>query len=330
MTRIALIGCGRQAPKHISGYRAVDGVELVLIDARPERARALAAREDLPWLESAEAALADPGIAAIDICTPPPSHAPLIRRALAAGKDFFCEKPLCESAEEARALRRLTGETGRIGMVGYIYRWAPSLLRVGSILAGAEAGGRSPALGRLRACTLRLGGQDPAAAWKYRAGAGGGAIAEMMVHMIDLAQWYFGRITGGRLLARESLRPGADAEDFVLARCQTAAGVPVTIQADLVTPAFTQLLEVQGENGTIMASIQPEMPQFLYLREAAGGYPAGRTAIGAGPANLYEPQMAAFVRAVRTRIPPDRGTLAQSVEVMEALDVLGCPLRGTD
>lgn len=40
-------------------------------------------------------ALADPAVDCVIVSTPTPSHAPLIRQALEAGKHVFAEKPLC-------------------------------------------------------------------------------------------------------------------------------------------------------------------------------------------------------------------------------------------
>ncbi len=326
MTRIAIIGCGRQAPKHISGFRQVPDVEVVVADRHRERAAALAEREGVPAAGGVDEVFADPGVAAVDICTPTRTHATLVRQALAAGKDFFCEKPLCETAAEARELLSLAERARLIGMVGYIYRFAPTMMRARAILDGAPATGRSPALGRLTACTLRLGARDTAAAWKYRRDHGGGAVLEMLVHMLDLAHWLFGAVTAAEVLVEEVLRApidgGGAAEDFVMARCHTEAGVPVFIQADLVTPSFTHFLEVQGDNGTLMASIRPDMPQFVDLIEAAGGYAAGRTDIGSGPSNIYAAQLASFVRAIRDRTPPDRCTLHDNLRVMETLEMI--------
>src|SRR5207253_3440791 len=67
---LAVIGCGKQAAKHISGLRRIDGVELVLADKDPGLARALGAKEGLPWVAEVDAVLADASVAAIDICTP--------------------------------------------------------------------------------------------------------------------------------------------------------------------------------------------------------------------------------------------------------------------
>jgi predicted dehydrogenase len=327
--KIGLIGCGKQAPKHISGLRKCPGVEIVVADKDPALARALAEKEGVEWVEDAAAIFADPAVVAVDLCTPTPFHAPLIRDAVAAGKDFFCEKPLCETAAEARELRDLADKAGRIGMVGYIYRYAPIFETAREVLAGVRETGTSPVLGKLAVATLRICGRGSAAVWKHRAETGGGAINEMLVHMLDLAVWYFGPITEAELMMKELYRPQrvingrmeeCDAEDFVLLRCMTASGVPVVIQADFLTPSFTQTLDVQGDNGTFMGSIQADMPQFVFTIKESGGYKAGRTNLGVGQVNMFEAQMAAFVEAVKNRVPPDRCTLTDSVDVLEAVE----------
>ena len=113
-----------------------------------------------------------------------------------------------------------------------------------------------------------------------------------------------------------------DAEDYVLARFQMESGVEVLCQADLVTPAFSQYVEIQGENGTFMSSIQPSMPSFVYCINDNEGYPAGQTDLSFGSQNMFESQMAEFVRAVRNREQPTRSTLQDSVLLIEALNQL--------
>jgi predicted dehydrogenase len=329
--KIGLVGCGKQAVKHISGMRACPGVDIVLADKDPSLARTLAKTEGLTSVEEPGDVFADPAIAAVDLCVPTPFHGPLIRRAVAAGKQFFCEKPLCDSLADARDICRLVRQSRRVGMVGYVYRYAPVFQKAGAILAGARETGISPVIGRVAVATMRIGGRGSAAPWKHRSADGGGAVNEMLVHMLDLAIWYFGPIDAAEIMMQDVLRPQrtiagrletADAEDFVLARFRTRSGVPVVIQADLVTPAFTQTLEVQGDNGTLMASIQPEMPQFVFVVRAAGGFEAGHTELGGDQVNLFEAQMAAFVAAVRTGVPAAAGSLADAVQVMEAVELL--------
>jgi predicted dehydrogenase len=153
----------------------------------------------------------------------------------------------------------------------------------------------------------------------------------MLVHMVDLAIWYFGAVENAEFLARDLLRPTrviqgreviADAEDYVVVRLKMASGVEVLCQADLVTPAFTQVAEVQGENGTFMGSIVSSMPSFVYCSEARAGYPAGQTPLQFGRHSVFEAQMAEFVRAVRLQKQPSRCTVQDSVVLMQALEQL--------
>ncbi len=334
--RIAILGCGKQARKHLAGLKKCAGVEPLLADAVPERAESLARELDLAWVEAPEEVYSDPGIAAVAICTPTRTHAAQIRRALAAHKDFFCEKPLCETAEEAREIREHSERSDRIGMVGQIYRFAPVFGRAREILAGVREEGRCPALGRVTAALFRIGGRGSHAAWKHQRESGGGAVNEMLVHMLDLAVWYLGPLERTEVLAQDILRPrrlidwkpvDADAEDFVIVRSETASGIPVFLQADLITPAFAQMMEIQGENGSFFGSIQASMPQYVHTLAEAGGFPAGRTDLPAREVNMFDQQMAAFVEAIRTRQRKDQGSLEDSVHVMEAMEAVRFQLR---
>ncbi len=328
--RIGVIGCGQQAPKHIEGLQAAaPDIEIVAADIAQGAADKLAAA--MPGVAAApnvEAVLADPGVQGVVLCVPTPAHAPLIRQAIAAGKDYLVEKPLCGNLAEAKALHSETATAGRIGMVGFIYRYAPAFEAAAKALAGARKTGESAALGRVAAAVFRIGGRGSRQPWKHMQASGGGAINEMLVHMLDLAIWYFGEPVETELLSSKLLRPQrmiqgemctVDAEDFVVARMRTMSGVEVLIQADLITPAFAQSLEVQGENGTVIASVTPNVASKLFVMADRPDFPAGWTDIG-GKANFYVGQSAAFLEAIRTRRPPDRGGLGDAVTLMETLD----------
>ncbi len=294
-------------------------------------ARELGVAEGVAWVADPEDIFKDPEVVAVDVSTPTQAHADLITRALQSGKDFFCEKPISETLEEAKMIQRLVRDTGRIGMMGYVYRFCPVFERARDILGDAPTTGVSPVLGRLTCATMRIGGRGSHVAWKHLRGAGGGATTEMLVHMLDLALWYFGRILRIDAVYEDVLRPrrfiqGAevdvDADDFVLVRLMTESGVPVLIQADLVTPSFTQFVEIQGDNGSFHGSIQSEVSSYVYTLSDAEEYTQGRTDILFGQVNLFEAQMARFVEAVRLRHAPTQGTIDAAVEVMDVLENL--------
>ncbi len=334
--KIGLIGCGKQALKHISGFKKIPGVTVILGDMIPDTARELALKEGLSYVNDPQEMLKDPSIDAVDICVPTPFHALLIRDTLNAGKSFFCEKPLCETMEEARDIQHLADRKRLTGMVGYVYRFSPIFELGKRLFEDAPSTGASAVLGEIKYAFLRLGGRGGHQLWKHMKSDGGGAMNEMMVHMIDLAIWYFGRVKEARLLENMLIRPErpvngkmekVDGEDFVLARLKMENGVEVFVQSDLLTPSFSQYVEVEGENGSFFGSIQPEVPSYVYCEKPAAGYPSGRTPVNFGYINLFEAQMAAFVRSVRAGSSAARSSIHDSILLFEAVTALKGNMR---
>jgi predicted dehydrogenase len=101
--RGAIVGLGNVAVHgHLPGWLERPDVEIVAVsDMRP--AQRAVGTERLPeahWFDSAESLLAGHALDFVDICTPPSSHARLIRAALERGVHVLCEKPLVRSADE--------------------------------------------------------------------------------------------------------------------------------------------------------------------------------------------------------------------------------------
>lgn len=69
-----------------------------------------------------------------------PEHYALIRPALEAGKDVFCEWPLARNAEEAEELTALAKEKGIRTMVGLQARQNPSILKAKEIVESGKLG----------------------------------------------------------------------------------------------------------------------------------------------------------------------------------------------
>jgi len=334
--KIGLIGCGKQAPKHIQGLKSLPGIEIVLSDINPDIACRLAEKEDLKWVSDQEEFFSDGQFNAIDVCTPLNTHFSLIYKAIEHGMDVFCEKPLCETIVQAHELKKLLEKNGNFIQVGYIYRFVPILEEAYKLLYEKKIGSESMVLGKPLWALFRLGGRGSHQAWKHQKKTGGGAINEMLVHMVDLANWYFGPIKeidpisiklhrAERKIRQENVR--CDAEDFVLLQCASYEDVDIYIQSDLTTPAFSQYIEIQAENGSFMGSIQQEMPSYVFLNEPRGGYEAGKNIFDFGRRNLFDAQMMDFVHAVKTRKPPERNTIDDTIQLMELLEKLSTEME---
>jgi myo-inositol 2-dehydrogenase/D-chiro-inositol 1-dehydrogenase len=327
--KIGLIGCGKQASKHITSLKAIPGTELVLCDNNSELARTLSEKERVEWVDNPDQIFGDMTIKAVVICTPTQTHVQLIKRSIEAEKDVFCEKPLSESAEEAKKLGGISARSSRMVMIGYIYRFVPIFEEGFHIFRGRRIDGENLTMGRPLSAFFRLGGRGGHQLWKHRKTNGGGAINEMLVHMIDLANWYFGPIREveviscdlrcpERTIQGETVR--VDAEDYILVRCFGPDGIEIICQADLITPAFSQYAEIQAENGTFMGSIQSDLPSYIFLKESRGGYDAGKTELRFGQRNLFDIQMMAFIQWVLQKELQDRNTIEDSLQLLEVIE----------
>jgi predicted dehydrogenase len=327
--KVGFLGCGKQAGKHIASLKKIPNVELVLGDIDASLARELAEKNDVLWVGDPESLFEDNDIVAMVICTPTHSHASLIKSALEAKKHVLCEKPLCDSMEEAVALQQLDKQSEEIVMVGYVYRFVPVFEEGYKIIHQQQVDGESLVLGKPLSAFFRLGGRGGHQAWKHMKASGGGAINEMLVHMVDLANWYFGPLTKVEVISSDLRYPAryingekveVDAEDHIWLKCLGRNDIEIFCQADLITPAFSQFVEIQGENGSFMGSIQSDLPSFVFLKESRGGYNIGKTELRFGRRNVFDIQMMSFIQAVLRREGPDRNTIDDSLMLMHILD----------
>lgn len=322
--KIGIIGCGKQAEKHILSLKKIPNISLVLSDINPKIAENLAKKTGTSWAKNVEEILNDSEVKAVVICTPTSTHIELIKNAINANKDVFCEKPLCEYQQDPSELKELIKKTDRIVMIGYIYRFVPVFEEAYRLIREQSINGISLVFGKILSAYFRLGGRGSHQVWKHKRATGGGAINEMLVHMVDLANWYFGPLKNIEVISCDLRCPKriingeeiiADAEDFIMIRCHGQNDVEIYCQADLITPAFIQYVEIQAENGSFMGSIQADMPSYIFLKKSRGGYPAGKTLLNYGSRNVWDIQMLAFIQAILTRKPLDKNTIEDSIEL---------------
>jgi predicted dehydrogenase len=112
-----------------------------LVDSSAERRQAATALyPQLRTTDDLAEVLADDKVGAVLIATPAPSHAPLARRALAAGKHVFVEKPLAMSLADAVALAETADRSGLVLMVGHTFEYVPAVRRMRELIESGEIG----------------------------------------------------------------------------------------------------------------------------------------------------------------------------------------------
>jgi predicted dehydrogenase len=127
--RIGVVGLGYWGPNIARNFAAIPGCELAwCCDTDPVALGRIA--EGFPGVRLAEdldQLLADPGLDAVAISTPVPTHAELAVRVLEAGKHCFVEKPLAQSVADAERALGAARESRRMLMVGHLLEYHPGV-----------------------------------------------------------------------------------------------------------------------------------------------------------------------------------------------------------
>ena len=147
--RIGWIGAGFVGQvAHLPSFSAVPNARIVaLAEARPELARQVAARYDIPTVYAHHSEmLEDPAIDAVVVITARPSLGPIALDALRAGKHVFTEKPMAADVTQARQLIASAEEAKRIYAVGTMRRFDAGVEHAARLIRDWRASGEVGAL----------------------------------------------------------------------------------------------------------------------------------------------------------------------------------------
>jgi UDP-2-acetamido-3-amino-2,3-dideoxy-glucuronate N-acetyltransferase len=137
---VAVVGCGNWGKNLVRNFAQLGALRMVC-DADPARLAALKEQyPDVIGTRSLEEALGDTQVRAVVLATPAATHADVARRALAAGKDIFVEKPLALTVEDARGVMEQARRGDRILMVGHLLRYHPGVIRLKALVDAGDLG----------------------------------------------------------------------------------------------------------------------------------------------------------------------------------------------
>jgi predicted dehydrogenase len=193
--RGALIGFGNVAAKgHLPGWQSLNDVSIVAAtDVRASRGKAfLDACPNGRWYDSVDDLLADRTLDFVDVCTPPSSHALLIKQALEADLHILCEKPLVTRLADALFLAAASRSARRV--VYTVHNWlkAPVCMKISALIAtGAIGSTRSIYWRTLRARPAITVTSEAGANWRVDPViAGGGILFDHGWHALYcIARW---------------------------------------------------------------------------------------------------------------------------------------------
>lgn len=185
---IGFVGCGHIARAvHLRILARLPGARMVAIAEPEQRARAAASAQvpgaaafrDYPEL------LADPAVEAVVLGLSNDRHAEVAIAALDAGRHVYLEKPLATDAEDGRAVVAAWRRSGRVGMIGFNYRFNRLYRDAARLLASGRQGAPVAVRSVFASAPRDLGG------WKLERRRGGGVLLDLASHHVDLLRFLF-------------------------------------------------------------------------------------------------------------------------------------------
>ncbi len=195
---IAILGCGYIGRVHAESLqllveaKTISAKLVVACDVVTERAEHFKQEFGFDYATSDPlAALADPNVSVVYICTPTNQHKDLVLEAAKSGLDIFCEKPLALSAIDAQIMDDSVNAAGVLAQVGLVLRYSPLFSEVKKLLDDHTSGRPMAAVLRSDQCIPIKGAFQ--SQWRVDATiSGGGTLIEHSIHDLDLLTWYFG------------------------------------------------------------------------------------------------------------------------------------------
>ena len=200
---IAVIGVGWIGQVHCQAYRQIPDIypdlpvrpciKMIVDAAQPVAARVAERFDVAVYEEDWHKAIEDPAIEAVDICVMNRLHEPIAAAAAKAGKHIFCEKPLASTAAEASRMVEAVEGRHLVNVVGFNYRHLPAMRTAREMIESGALGEIFHFRGMF-AVDNRVSPKVPWA-WRFsREEAGGGALATLGSHTLDLARYLVGDV----------------------------------------------------------------------------------------------------------------------------------------
>jgi len=256
--KVGLVGGGAIVQvAHLPALRKFKGIEVLSIcDTDLPKARAIANRFGIPSaFDDIEDVLRTDGLDAVVICTPNHLHEAHIMAALEANLHVLVEKPLAMSAASAQRIIRAKEKGDRVVMVGMNHRYRPDAQIVRSFVQSGELGVVESVRGSwhvFRPSRAQLG-------WRLRKElAGGGAMLDLGLSILDLALWLAGTPAPARVSAALDSRGderGVEHSGSAFVTCENGASIFVDVTWHQIGEGERFGVGLRGSKGT--AAINP-------------------------------------------------------------------------
>ena len=253
----------------------------------------------------------NPDIDIVHICTPNNLHKDALLSAINHNKHIYCDKPLVADMNEACEIKRALKNYSATAQMTLQNRFFPATIRAKQLIEEGEIG----EVLEFRACYLHSGNVNPNTPlkWKLDTKSGGGVIADLASHVMDLIHFFLGdyKAVIAHTKIAYSQRPLAndsnnmvkvEAEDYVQMLARMKCGAVGNIEASKIATGTEDEIrfEIHGSKGALRFNgMNPHHLEFYdtSLKNIPNGGVRGWTAIDTGqrfahPAEFPGPKFA--------------------------------------
>jgi predicted dehydrogenase len=256
--RTAVIGVGYLGRFHAQKYASLPGSRLVAVaDARADAREQVAAEVGCRAVADYREILGE--VDAVSIATPTPLHHPIARDCLEHGVHVLVEKPITETAAQARELIEVAARRGRLLQVGHLERFNSAILALEGTL-------RVP----------RFIESHRLAPFKER-GTDVNVVLDLMIHDIDLIQ----SLVGSPIVSIDAVGTSVFSAglDIANARIRYANGCVANTTASRVSMKTERKLRLFQDDAYVSIDMQQKVLTIVRKPPAGAGAAPGQVVI---------------------------------------------------
>jgi predicted dehydrogenase len=245
--KFALIGTGGIAQTYAQAFQQSNCCQLIAVaDINQDSAKAFAEPFGARSFDNYQTLAEKTEIDAVIVATPPKSHPEIAMFFMRRGVHVLCEKPLCLSVAEAKAMIE-TAETREVVFtMATKFRYCEDVVKAKAILA-------SGVLGEIvqfeNAFTAKV---DMSRRWNSdKEIAGGGVLIDNGTHSVDIIRYFLGAINEV-LVVETSGTQNLSVDENVKMLAKTVNGVVASVDLTWgINKELPNFISVYGTNGTL-------------------------------------------------------------------------------
>lgn len=319
MYRVVIVGAGFIGKIHANAYQNLKDVEIKgFSDLNIKKGKDTAKEFNVFFYDNYDSVLDDNLVDIIDVCAPTFVHKEVTIKALNAGKNVLCEKPIALNLKDADDVINEAEKAKGKFMVTHNHRF-----QVENVMCKEVAD--SGKLGKILSCSsyrLRVRPDWSEGNWMDDPKLSGGAVTDMILHDIDFCNWIGGRPIS---VMAQGIRSETGSWDYMNISITYESGIKGFVEGGCMCKGefpFTQEVRILGDKGTINwisraeknieKRAQAASQVAVYLEGQSAKYPEIREK------DPYEIEIGYFIECLKNDKPIE---VVKPIDARRALEV---------